>query len=361
MNKLKYHHHLDGLRGIAVIMVMFFHFFQTQKSEYYILKLIKSMSVFGQTGVVLFFVLSGFLITRILINTRESKNYFKVFFARRSLRIFPLYYMFLFIYFYLVPFISYDFELENISFINLGDQLFYYCYLQNFAMTFDWFKQIGPPHLWSLAVEEHFYLFWPFIIYYLPVNKIYSFIFWLILITFIIRFVMIFYYGFQNPFYFTLTNLDSLVLGAFLAILEIKRFLIIKNLKLFIFILSVSSFVLVLLTVFNIGQIKYLFLNLTISIIYFSLIGIIVSSSERKTFLLSFLKSRGLIYIGSISYGLYVFHPSVFGIVDSIPYTENIFINFTLKMFLSVVISHLSFIFFESKFINLKKYFKYDF
>ena len=87
---------LDGVRGIAILMVVLFHLFYGAEWLRIVLpKSIVQCSSIGQTGVDLFFVLSGFLITTILLRTRTKDSYFRNFFARRSLRIFPLYYLFL--------------------------------------------------------------------------------------------------------------------------------------------------------------------------------------------------------------------------------------------------------------------------
>src|SRR5689334_3773086 len=101
---LRYHKELDGVRAIAAFMVIFFHFWH--EGEFNLSPLLTRISNFGRTGVSLFFVLSGFLITRILIATKESPGYFSSFYIRRSLRIFPLYYLFLSLTFIIIPLIS---------------------------------------------------------------------------------------------------------------------------------------------------------------------------------------------------------------------------------------------------------------
>ena len=150
--KLEYYRQLDGVRAIAALMVMFSHFFVLNHSDHGILHAVNKISVLGQTGVSLFFVLSGFLITRILLATKQSPGYFADFYIRRSLRIFPLYYFFLALYFFIIPLI------QHVPSVPWDHQFSYWIYLQNFAMIFGW-SQTGPGHLWSLAIEEHFYLF----------------------------------------------------------------------------------------------------------------------------------------------------------------------------------------------------------
>jgi peptidoglycan/LPS O-acetylase OafA/YrhL len=158
--EFKHLRELDGIRAIAALMVMFFHFFQNIQTDDSFLLTVKKLSIFGQTGVSLFFVLSGFLITRILINTKNSESYFLNFYVRRSLRIFPLYFFFLLLYYFVLPW------LEQKPIASFDRQIYFWTYLQNLAVTFEW-DFAGPGHFWSLAVEEHFYLFWPFLIYFL--------------------------------------------------------------------------------------------------------------------------------------------------------------------------------------------------
>jgi peptidoglycan/LPS O-acetylase OafA/YrhL len=163
--KIAYYKELDGVRGIAALMVMCFHFFQYLDSTNPIILMIKKVSIFGQTGVSLFFVLSGFLITRILIAEKGSKNYFLNFYIRRSLRIFPLYYLYLILVFFFIPIVT------NANIPEFTRQIYHWIYLQDFAITFKW-DYSGPLHFWSLAVEEHYYLFFPFLVYYLPDKKL---------------------------------------------------------------------------------------------------------------------------------------------------------------------------------------------
>ena len=119
----------------------------------------------GRAGVDLFFVLSGFLITGVLLDTRLSPNYFRAFYARRILRIFPLYYSSLITVFCIARF----WPPLSAMLPNTHDQLFYIVYLNNWwvLMRAAWHPNlIG--HFWTLAVEEQFYLLWPFIVWRLP-------------------------------------------------------------------------------------------------------------------------------------------------------------------------------------------------
>jgi peptidoglycan/LPS O-acetylase OafA/YrhL len=142
---------LDGIRGIAILLVLFYH-------------LHVPLFDMGWCGVDLFFVLSGFLITSILLNTKGSPSYFSSFYARRMLRIFPLYFSFLFAYFCVFIPVAHHFG-RAADFTTAG-QFWYWFYLQN------WWNGAGHEipwlsHLWSLAVEEQFYLVWPLLVFLL--------------------------------------------------------------------------------------------------------------------------------------------------------------------------------------------------
>ena len=146
---------LDGIRAVAAMMVMVFHFVGHHGEP----RAIVQASVIGQTGVDLFFVLSGFLITRILLASRQSEHYFRSFYARRTLRIFPLYFGFLAIYFFLLPLLFGE------PIPPAPTQLWSWFYLENVPQTFVSLRTSGPGHFWSLAVEEHFYLIWPLLVF----------------------------------------------------------------------------------------------------------------------------------------------------------------------------------------------------
>jgi peptidoglycan/LPS O-acetylase OafA/YrhL len=155
---------LDGLRGIAILLVLLSH--HTLYSEMSTTTLLdrayQRATLAGWIGVDLFFVLSGFLITGILLDLKGSSRFFRTFYARRVLRIFPLYYAFLAIFYTALP----QLLLPNDQVLRLlADQKWFWLYLQNLQMARDgWPMPKYLTHFWSLAVEEQFYLIWPLII-----------------------------------------------------------------------------------------------------------------------------------------------------------------------------------------------------
>ena len=352
--KVSYLKDFDGVRGIAALMVMLYHFFFPfiNSSKYGFMHYVAKASIFGQTGVTLFFVLSGFLITRILLSTKNQNNYFRTFYIRRALRIFPLYYLFLIIYFFINPLILGD------QIISADKQWYYWVYLQNFAITFNW-NSAGPLHYWSLAVEEHFYLFWPILVYFVDRKDLSKIIYLIICSAMIIRYIL-FSNGYE-VFYFTFTTMDALAVGSLLAIQEFNGVTTNKAhsnkfLMLFFILLlpaALGWFFLSGKSLFWIQIFKFLF----ISLIFYSLLGCLLTSKEN-TIIKKILCSKPLQYTGKISYGLYVYHIILFQYFSFIE-TKYILLNFIGSFCLTYIIAGLSYRFFESKFLSLKKYFDY--
>lgn len=162
-----HHPALDGLRGLAIILVLFHHFTIIEPAGRVDTWLQQTLLI-GWCGVDLFFVLSGFLITRILIDTRSSPRYFSSFYARRTLRIFPLYYLVVFVSMFVLPQFPAWFDLLA----GPGaprEQWPYWLYLTNFAVASrDAFLHGVLDITWSLAIEEQFYLLWAAIVWWCP-------------------------------------------------------------------------------------------------------------------------------------------------------------------------------------------------
>jgi peptidoglycan/LPS O-acetylase OafA/YrhL len=144
---------LDGVRGLAVLLVLAFHAWPSQWTS------------FGWMGVDLFFVLSGFLITGILVDARDAPGRARTFYIRRVLRILPLYYGVLVLMFVVLPLVH---RPTSLVYAQLShDQIWYWTYTSNWLLGLE-----IPPHFnymnhfWSLAVEEQFYLMWPLIVWH---------------------------------------------------------------------------------------------------------------------------------------------------------------------------------------------------
>lgn len=149
---------MDGVRAIAILLVLLYHLTPGHHSNLGLIALPFKIADLGWSGVDLFFVLSGFLITGKLLDARGEQHRFANFYARRVLRVFPLYYLTLTIVLILVPVMS------GIRVPSLTAQLPFWLYYSNFTTApLELPLQLG--HFWSLAIEEQFYLMWPAIIF----------------------------------------------------------------------------------------------------------------------------------------------------------------------------------------------------
>jgi len=151
---------LDGLRALAILLVIP-HNLDILSAPYRAVE-VPPVTVMhaGWIGVQLFFVLSGFLITGNLLDTRGSANYYRAFIGRRALRILPLYYGVLLVTFVLVPLLgSMPEKLQETA----PNQVWLWTFLLNWSAPYG-HTVVGFGHFWSLAVEEQFYLLWPFVV-----------------------------------------------------------------------------------------------------------------------------------------------------------------------------------------------------
>jgi peptidoglycan/LPS O-acetylase OafA/YrhL len=154
---------LDGVRGLAILMVMAVHFVGDATPRTWGERLAVKMGSYGVLGVDLFFVLSGFLITGLLLDSKGDLHYFRNFYARRTLRIFPLYYTVLALLFVVLPlFVALPPPLVEAR----RHQAWLWTYTTNFylAAKASW-ALTYVSHFWSLAIEEHFYLLWPLVVF----------------------------------------------------------------------------------------------------------------------------------------------------------------------------------------------------
>ncbi len=154
---------LDGVRGLAILLVMASHFLGEATFETPVQKFLVRSASYGVVGVDLFFVLSGFLITGLLLDARGTPHYFRNFYARRTLRIFPLYYFALAVLFFVTPLFLSPTPLMEAS---REHQIWAWTYTTNFYLAHrgTWASVAYVSHFWSLAIEEQFYLFWPVVV-----------------------------------------------------------------------------------------------------------------------------------------------------------------------------------------------------
>jgi len=302
-SSLKYMPQLDALRAFAVLAVMVHHFLPVDrylKGDYLTL---------GLLAVRLFFVLSGFLMTGILLGYRrdEPRNALRRFYFRRVLRIFPIY--------YLTLFVAMALQVRSIQ----QGAIWHLTYLSNFVAPFhpEW---MGPAsHFWTLAVEEQFYFVWPFIMLFTPRKHLAKVIIGTIALAVIFRAVVLWTLVIPNEAagVFTFATLDSLGGGALLALLRYEEKLrprIPALMKLFLIagiaILALTTFG----YVYQIGfRVVYTLLTFGVSLVFVVLIEKTSRGFNGRA--KSVMEHPIILYIGKISYGLYVYHNFMLAIV----------------------------------------------
>jgi peptidoglycan/LPS O-acetylase OafA/YrhL len=217
---------LDGLRGLAIVLVMLYHATHYGLARTPFEKALGVVPSIGWSGVDLFFVLSGFLITGILLRAKASPRYYPSFYARRVLRIFPLYYAVLSFFLVLVPRIP-IFETANDFWYPgaLREGIWYWLYLTNLqiARLGVWQHQTLDI-TWSLAIEEHFYLLWPLVVRWVPERRLLAVCGGLFVGALVLR-VWLVAIGASPLIAYTATpaRFDTLAVGAALAVLARRQ------------------------------------------------------------------------------------------------------------------------------------------
>lgn len=366
---------LDGIRGFAIIFVMLYHFsinFQHQDElmffDFVFAKVLQS----GWLGVDLFFVMSGFLITSILYKSTESKNYLKNFYVRRFLRIFPLYYLILFIFIFVLPSLSASLG-EDTKLIQ-ENSFWFWTYLLNWRIAYlGSFNEIQAGYMWSLAVEEQFYLIWPFIVLYFRESLIK--ICMSILLCVISLKIYLFYFAGVNAtslYVMTITHLDGLLLGASLSVLYLNSGIDEKLKNSFKYVACFALLIIVVVSYME-GNFAFysdyvsLFGVTACSVLFCYLLFTMLIKKEDGKLNKLFLSSP-IIYMGKLCYGLYLVHHPIGILVsnkiishDSFvlfgSYMPALVISMLISFVLSIIAAHLSYHFFEIYFLKLKNKF----
>ena len=295
---IPYNKQIDGLRFIAIFSVLIGHFIPLENS------ILKNFP-FG-VGVNLFFVISGYLITKILLKNKEDIinkkvnliKVFKSFYLKRTLRIFPIYY--LTILFLLI-----------INFKNIGEiWIWLISYSTNILITFDNVDLGSFNHLWSLAVEEQFYIVWPLLILLIPLKQISRFITFIIILSLFFKIAYYYYFGWSTIINAsTISCADSLGFGALAAYWSLYNKNIIRRINNYKWILPLSFIPFLFLIIF---PQNFNFIRVTSSNFLFSLFALflIIKASEEKFSYVSklFLENKLIVHIGRISYGIYLYH-----------------------------------------------------
>jgi peptidoglycan/LPS O-acetylase OafA/YrhL len=358
---------LDGLRAIAILLVFATH---------------TDLLMIGWVGVQLFFVLSGFLITGILLDMKDSLprgKYFTKFYGRRLLRIFPLYYFYLVLMtFVALGLILADFRPGPMQ-IFLDQVNYAVLYVYDFFYRAPWFEP-SPflDHFWSLSVEEQFYIVWPLLIFLVPQRHLKRLFLSFILLGAGFRVLLYFLYlsgsslwFFREPFSLVIyslpfSHLDAFALGAYISRYPIWR----PKIQLLFLALLVPTigFTTRYLSTGSIGLISALGYDSSLangyqfiwahSLLNYSF-AVLIYSVVREKLLVRFLEMPWLRYLGKISYGMYVYHLVVIWFVRQLSEErlqgENAYwIRVAVALSVAILISTLSYYFLERPILNLK-------
>lgn len=354
---------LTGLRGLSILLVLvghisFFHLYLP--GSRYILQL-------GALGVDCFFVLSGYLITGILVSSKQSRSYFFHFYARRILRIFPIYFTLLFVLFYILP--HFDFlQFRYLHNLFRTEKVWFFTLFANWLTSFNQIPVLYFGHLWSLFVEEQFYLIWPFMIYFLNKKQLFPFMGTMIIFFLAVRFhfdeQLVQPFTKYTIYCSTYTRLDTIIFGSLVYFLsQDKKFSIFftnptfkKFIPTILFILATSYLICCD------EKSSFYFLSFSLSALFFSTYLLFILLNPKNN-LLDFLKNKFLIYLGTISYGLYLVHWPIFCLFNIdlsallSPFqnpTLNAIVVSGLGLLLSLALSSLSWHFFEKPILSLK-------
>jgi peptidoglycan/LPS O-acetylase OafA/YrhL len=380
-SQVTYFQNLDGWRFVAFFTVFVSHAalflgYDNQSQTFGNIK--KYVLVSGDVGVSFFFVLSGFLITYLLLRERERTGgiSLKNFYIRRILRIWPVYFTTLIVGFFVLPYVMYQLIgnevlpfLANPPLEALPKYIFF---LANFSLAFNGGASVPTDILWSISVEEQFYLVWPWVLSIVPEKYLTKVLYIILIIAAVYRFVYASTY--EIVAYSTFSVMSDLAVGCLLAIFVINKSRFLEGLKnrtkwltipVYIFTAALIMGRHAIFSSFVDNTIMYslsaVFIPLTLTLLF---AFIIFEQNESVFSLFKAGRSRLLTNLGKISYGLYSYHMIAISIVMIFAIKLNLLVFYSslvrwilfgvASLLVAVLLSLLSYNFVEKKFLNKK-------
>jgi peptidoglycan/LPS O-acetylase OafA/YrhL len=354
---------LDGLRGLAILLVMISHEtvmpVLTSLDRFFI-----HLTQFGRFGVDLFFVLSGYLITGILYASKGREHYFRNFYARRFLRIFPLYYVFLAVAILVLP------HLGHLSWKD-PDQTWFWFFLSNWSIGYQGLEHGILDVSWSLSVEEQFYVLWPLAVWTLSRRRLMKLCIGMIISAFVFRSVMMFGgYPYLWGIMFTPARMDPIAVGSLIALAARGpggiQALVPKAQW-----VAIATGTILVLSFLPAGHLALL-VQRDVGLSCIAALGgamLIIAVGSPGSAIVRVLNCRFLRILGFYSYALYLFHTPFMGLVrdtfygpDQFPSIGGSAIPGQLVFYVVAIIPALagawiSWACFEGRLLALKKYF----
>ena len=302
---------LDAVRGVALSMVLLIHCFWMVPDGSTLMDAVRAIIRSTWLSVHMFFVLSGFLITGILVRARGSRGYYRDFYIRRALRILPAYYLILFFIFFIFPLFNAELRDSGLE----RDWAWLAFYVQNLRPAYEGpYPWHGVGHFWSLGVEEQFYLLWPVWVALLPPRLLPWFCGAIFLFSAGLRGLWIWQeVGYLKIFVHTLTNLDGLAAGAFIAAVtaraptpdpRLARAINLSGLA------ALSGLLLLFLVHRGIDYKNSLLLQTSIPLLSVVVAALIyrIHYGTQSTAEYWFFTRPAFVWIGRYSYGIYLIH-----------------------------------------------------
>jgi peptidoglycan/LPS O-acetylase OafA/YrhL len=346
---VKLHRHipqLDGLRAIAVLMVLITHFWGYHESH----PILNRFAASGWIGVDLFFVLSGFLITSILWDARSQPGYYLNFYARRTLRIFPIYYLVLAFVFIALPLVS------TLPTQLADDAWLYALYLGNFALAAGGWQLFLIDITWSLAIEEQFYLLWPAILRRISLRGFVILCAAIILALPLIRFALWAPDRWMWLHMMMPLRADSLAMGALIAVLWRNEVKMPAGI-----VMALAAPVLVGLIAFG----EFRRESMIVGTIGYSLTALVAGAGLLLAMRAPVLATAPLMHLGKVSYGMYLYHPIVLMVMSSVlakiglvtTTMTGMLVQLAALIGATVLCASLSFWVLEERLLRLKRFF----